>query len=1271
MDFYRIDAHQPFSNNRKYDFILKPDFIFSKTQDLICKGGDMYAFWNGTTWDTSLENLVGTIDRETIKQTKEVENKNPGRVVVSSLMNNNSSQIMKEFRNYTKLKQQSNVIFNSKILFSEDTPKREDYSTTQLTFTPTAGPTPAFDELVDVLYEPEEFEKIMWFIGALFTNSMDGIEKFMYLYGGKGSGKGTIIKVIKMLFQGYYAPINLQQLTSKSEFATSQIREVPLLIDDDSDMSKIQDDTNLLKLTSHDPIIINAKYKQEYEVVFKGLLITASNQRFKVRNVDSGITRRAIVVEPTNKTHPGERYTALMELVKYELPMIAQAAVDVFNRRGRYYYDGYMNTDMIAATDHIYAFVLEVESVIENGITLKQVAELYKLYLEDIGYDTKGYKRVIKEELKRYYHKFFERTKIGDTNYYNYYDGFRKDRVDSNWVDTSPAFVDAHVDDLDSYLGASESKFDLVAKDYPAQLANSKGIPTKKWDDVKTTLDDVDTTELHFVMVPMNHIVIDFDVKNEHGEKDLARNVAASKKFPPTYTELSKSGEGVHLHYIYNGDVSKLASLYEDDIEIKVFTGKSSLRRKLTKCNDLDIAHITTGLPLKEREGVTVYKDVEIITWNEKKMRTAVKGNLSKKYHANTKPSVDFIVHIFEQAEKEGVKYDLRDMRQDVLAFAASSKNNSQYCVQSVSKLNYCTIDQEVDTMEIQTSNHIRGAIVPDEELYFYDVEVFSNLFIVVFKKYGEETYTKWINPTSSQIEELVSKPLVGFNNRRYDNHILYARLLGEDNDSLYRQSQRIINANKGNKQNGMYSGGYELSYADIYEYSSKKQSLKKWEVELGITHDELELPWDQPVEESMWERVADYCVNDVMATEAVFKATYYDYTARKILTNLSGLSVNATTTQQAAKFLFGEDKKPQEKFEYVDLSETFPGYKFEFGKSEYKGINPGEGGYVYAEPGIYRNVAVLDVASMHPYSLIAMNHFGPYTKVFENLVQARIHIKHKEFGEVRKMFGGSLVPFLEDESKADELSYAMKIIINIVYGMTSAKFENKFKHPKNVDNIVAKRGALFMIDLKEAVEAKGFQVVHIKTDSIKIPDATPEIIQFVSEFGNQYGYSFDHEATYESFALVNKAVYISKIKWALKEKLIGTWEAVGAQFADPYVFKTLFSKEEIVEDDYALTKQATAPIYLGDRFVGKLAQVYASLSGEEMWRVTEDKKGHVTGTKGYAWRLTTEYQGKDDIDMRYYDGIVNTAEKSISRVGDPKIIFGDDYKLDEEQSDS
>lgn len=102
----------------------------------------------------------------------------------------------------------------------------------------------------------------------------------------------------------------------------------------------------------------------------------------------------------------------------------------------------------------------------------------------------------------------------------------------------------------------------------------------------------------------------------------------------------------------------------------------------------------------------------------------------------------------------------------------------------------------------------------------------------------------------------------------------------------------------------------------------------------------------------------------------------------------------------------------------------------------------------------------------------------------------------------VNTMLDGKLTPYIQRVIDGDmtskDLANALKTAINSVYGLTSASFANPFKDPRNIDNIVAKRGALFMIDLKNEVLNRGFQVAHIKTDSIKIPDATPEIIQFV-----------------------------------------------------------------------------------------------------------------------------------------------------------------------------
>ena len=292
----------------------------------------------------------------------------------------------------------------------------------------------------------------------------------------------------------------------------------------------------------------------------------------------------------------------------------------------------------------------------------------------------------------------------------------------------------------------------------------------------------------------------------------------------------------------------------------------------------------------------------------------------------------------------------------------------------------------------------------------------------------------------------------------------------------------------------------------------------------------------------------------------------------------------------------------------------------------------------------------------MHPNSGLNLNYFGPYQDRYQELVNVRVYIKHKEFDKVREMFDGNLKPYLKDEHDAKAVSKALKIPINAVYGMSSAKFDNKFKHPNNVDNIIAKRGSLFMIDLKYAVQEFGYEVIHIKTDSIKVANADDKVKDFIFEFGKKYGYEFEHEATYEKLALINKAEYIC---YDGKE-----WSATGKRFSEPYVFKTLFSKEPIVDDDYSVIIQShKGHLYLGDEFIGKIGKFYPSLVG---WKLTarvegDDevvKESSPSGTKDKLWMKWDDYTTHKNVSIEYFDNLIEEAKKSISAVGDLSQII-------------
>ena len=390
--------------------------------------------------------------------------------------------------------------------------------------------------------------------------------------------------------------------------------------------------------------------------------------------------------------------------------------------------------------------------------------------------------------------------------------------------------------------------------------------------------------------------------------------------------------------------------------------------------------------------------------------------------------------------------------------------------------------------------------------------------------------------------------------------------------------------------------------------------------------------------------------------------------------------------------YIPGEDLPPG-----WSVKPFFPGYVYENGVSTYRGEEVGEGGYVYAEPGIWTNVALLDIASMHPSSIVAENLFGDeYTQRFYDILNTRILIKHGEFDKAKELFDGKLKPYLTDADQADTLSKALKIAINSVYGLTSAGFENPFRDPRNIDNIVAKRGALFMINLKHEVMKRGYSVAHIKTDSIKIPDAGMDIIDFVMNYGKEYGYTFEHEATYEKMCLVNDAVYVARYsepeecqayygyipgdnaKCMKKEPEKRRWTATGTQFQVPYVFKTLFSKEPIEFKDMCETKSVTSALYLDMedgkeyRFVGRVG-LFCPMKvgyGGTLYRQTENKKtgekgwANATGTKGWKWleaEDVKEQHLEEFIDRGYYRKLVDDAKASIANYGDVERFVSDD----------
>lgn len=1350
MDFYQITERTPKRDTRE----IYPEFLVTETNDLMVRSKDFYAIWDEEAglWSTKPIRAQEIIDKD-IRAYRAGITPMEGERIVMKLCRTYSSTSWVTFTNYIQRMPDNYHVLDEKLAFADTVVTKQDYISRRLPYSLSDGDHSAFDEIMETLYDEKERNKILWAIGCVVAGEIKKVQKFCVLFGAPRTGKGTVIDIIKKLFGDYCVSFRAQDLGSNSDqFATEMFRTNPLVcVDPDGKLDRIEDNTRLNTIVSHELMVMKQKFKSSTNGRVNAMLFIGSNSPVKITDMNSGIIRRLIDIHPSGRRIPAARYQELMNQIEFELGAIAKYCMDIYRQLGgAHRYDNYKPVDMMFKTNSFFNFVSDnyFEFKQADGVSKKQAYTKYKEYCTEAGITpTVMYK--FGEELKNYFRDFSDIARVDGKQIRSWYSGFKTDmfnREEDEQEETARS-------DLPDWLifNKTKSLLDDMLADYPAQYAtdygDKKDVPTMKWDKVTTKLKDLDTKRLHYTLGPPNLVSVDFDLRGPDGKKDKRANLAAAAKWPPTYGEYSKGGEGIHLEYLYDGDPAKLSALYSPGIELKVFTGKSSLRRRLSYCNDIPVATISSGLPVKE-EKVVNFSAVK----DELHLRNLIEKALRKEIEPGaTKTCVDFMEKILGDAYDAGLHYDVSDLRPRITAFANGSSHQAGYCLTRVSKMKFKSdepSDSRLSNLQAEQDDILHGEGTSgkiDDRLVFFDVEVFPNLFLINWKYAGDCPVQRMINPKPIDIEPLLRMKLVGFNCRRYDNHILYARYIGKTLEELYDISQKIVNGSR----NAMFGEAYNLSYTDVYDFCSKKQSLKKWEIELGFHHQELGLPWDQSVPEELWEKVAEYCDNDVLATEAVFNNRQADWTARQILADIAGMTVNDTTNSLTTRIIFGEDLHPQSQFNYrkmgdvkqVDMTKgpeflpgvifdaftafdaegrpIFPGYRYENGKSLYREEDVGSGGYVYAEPGVYRNVALLDIASMHPSSIVAENLFGDvYTGRFRDILQARIYIKHKQYKDAGQLFDGKLSGYLSDEGQAKALAGALKIAINSVYGLTSATFENPFKDVRNIDNIVAKRGALFMVNLKHEVQKRGFTVAHIKTDSIKIPNATPEIIQFVMDYGKLYGYNFEHEATYDRMCLVNDAVYIARYSKDERNEHPGAWTATGTQFQVPYVFKTLFSKEPVVFDDLCETKTVTSALYLDMNEslpdVSQAEKDYAKLEKElKKPDITEEAKanfaarmlelehviatGHklifvgkaglfcpikpgcgggllmrekdgrfhaATGTKGYRWKeaeVVRELGLEDQIDRGYFDAMANEAKKAIEEYYDFEMFVSDD----------
>ena len=888
LDFVKIKIA---SKTRVNTIDVYPEFLVKPSKDLMIRGQKFYAVWDDEKqfWSKDESDVQRMIDDELYKFAE--DNKDRFGDIHLKLMSDFSSNMWNTWQRYCKSLPDRFKELDAKVIFGNTEIKKTDYASKRLPYPIRECDISAYEELISTLYDPSERQKLEWAIGSVISGDSRNIQKFIVLYGGPGAGKSTILKIVQMLFKGYWTMFDSKILGSRNaDFALEPFKNNPLIaIEHDGDLSKLEDNTRLNSIVSHEELVVNAKFERLYSTKFHSFIFMATNKPVKITDAKSGLLRRLIDVSPSGRLIPQKRYDELMDKISFELPGIAYHCLNVYKSIGARYYNNYIPVNMMSKTNDFYNFMEDnFDYFNEHDIIEVNPSWLrYKEYCEDARVAYPFNKRVFKDEMKNYFKSWddlkgeYYELITSKFNFYQKKEEQQNDIKETSWLN----------------FNKKKSLFDDIFADCSAQYTRDDGItPINKWDDVRTQLKDIDTKKIHYVRVPSQLIVIDFDIKDEKGEKSYEKNLEAASKWPETYAELSKSGSGIHLHYLYDGDINQLNSIFNVNVEVKTFKGKSALRRKLTKCNDIEIAHISSGLPLKK--GGTMISDEGI--QSERHLRNLIKKALRKEIFPNTKPNVDYIYKVLDDAYNSDLHYDVMDMAPSIQVFANNSSHQATYCIKQVSKMQFRSRDMEEANVTVDD----------DAPIVIFDIESAPNHFLICWKKYGGKNVVKMLDPSPKDVEKICKFRLVGFNNRRYDNHMVYGALMGYTPEQSFRQSQKIIVEHD---PNAMFSQAYNLSYTDVYDFlsSGNKKGLKKLEIELGIHHKEWDLPWDQPIPDDRLEEWMDYCCNDVNATEAVFNAFQSDWEAREMLAAMSGLSVNDTTNKHTIRFIVGKDKNP------------------------------------------------------------------------------------------------------------------------------------------------------------------------------------------------------------------------------------------------------------------------------------------------------------------------------------------------------------------------
>ena len=183
---------------------IYPKFIIKKSKDLMIRGSDFYAVWmeERGLWSTDEQDALQMIDRALDIYAEEHKQVFNDSYHVLHMWDAESGMI-DNWHKYCQRQMRDNYhTLDDTLIFANTPVKKESYASKRLPYLLEEGNISAYDELMTTLYSPEERKKIEWAVGAIVNGDSRKIQKFLVLYGPPGSGKSTVLNIVRNFSTG-------------------------------------------------------------------------------------------------------------------------------------------------------------------------------------------------------------------------------------------------------------------------------------------------------------------------------------------------------------------------------------------------------------------------------------------------------------------------------------------------------------------------------------------------------------------------------------------------------------------------------------------------------------------------------------------------------------------------------------------------------------------------------------------------------------------------------------------------------------------------------------------------------------------------------------------------------------------------------------------------------------------------------------------------------------------------------------------------------------